>query len=149
MGRKETPNVKSYKNIVKYIFIATIASAATAILIACGLDVLFGMWLPQIFWIIVLNDLGFPIILGLPVLIVLTSEDSKMKITLPENSIQAQKTKWPVKIKYVLLMSLLASEVALLLMIGLGMQMSTFPLMYITGGIFAISLFGFVIIDYK
>lgn len=146
VGRKETPNVKSSKNIVKYILIATVASAATAILIACGLDVLFGMWLPQIFWIIVLNDLGFPIILGLPVLIVLTSEDSKIEITLPEN-IQEQKWKWPVNIKYVLLMSLLVSEAALLLMISLGMQMSTFPLMYITGGVFAISLFGFVAID--
>ncbi len=150
-GKREKPNVKNNKNIVKYIFIAAAAAIATAILIACGLDVLFGMWIPRIFWIILINDFGFPILFGLPLLIVLTSEDSKMEITLPGNiaiseNLQAQKVKRLISLKYALLLSLLASEVFIVLMIVLGMQMSASPLMYVIGGVFVISLFGFVFI---
>ncbi len=144
-GREEKPNVKSHKNIVKYILISTIAALATAILIACGLDVLFGMWMPRIFWIIFLNDMGFPILLGLPVFIVLTSADSKIEITMPEN-IQKQRGKWYARTKYITLISLLVSELSLLLMISLRMQTSASPVMYITGGIFVVSLAGFVAI---
>lgn len=146
VNQEKTPNVKSNGNIVKYILIAAVASGAVAILIACGLDMLFGMWMPQIFWMIALNDLGFPILLGLPVLIVLTTEGSRIEITLPANT-QGQKRKWPFNMKYVLLAALLASEMALILMISLGMQMSAFPPMYVTGAIFVISLFGFVGVD--
>ncbi|PKM76279.1 MAG: hypothetical protein CVU90_13145 [Firmicutes bacterium HGW-Firmicutes-15] len=143
-GNREKPNVKSNKNIVKYIVISAVAAIATAILIACGLDMLFGMWMPRIFWIILLNDFGFPIIFGLPLLIVLTSEDSKMEITLPEEIRQTRNVKKHIVIKYGLLLSLLVSEVFLILMITMGFQMSASPLMYTTGGIFIISLFGFV-----
>jgi len=147
-GKRETPNVKTNKNIIKYIFIAAVASIATAILIACGLDILFKMWLPRVFWIILFNDFGFPILFGLPLLIVLTSEDIKMEITLPEGIAIAenkQNGKRLVSLKNGLLLSLLASEVLLTLMIAWGMQMSISPLMLVTGGVFVISLVGFLV----
>jgi len=145
-SRGEKPNAKNHKNIIKYVFNATISALATAILISCGLDILFGMWMPQIFWMILINDIGFPILLGLPVFIVLTSEDNKVEITMPDN-IQKQGDKRFFSIKHIMFIFLLISEVSLLLMISLRVQMSSSPLMYITGGIFAISLFGFVTID--
>lgn len=147
VGKTETPNVKSNKNIVKYILITAVSAITTAILIACGLDVLFGIWMPQIFRIILLNDLGFPIIFGLPILIVLTSEGNKLNITLPENSIHAYTRKRFISLKSVLLLTFLISEASLLLMITLGEKMTASPLMFIIGWIFTIALFGFVIID--
>lgn len=146
-SKGETPNVKSYKNLMRYILISAIAAIATAIIIACGLDLFFDIWLPKVFWIILFNDFGFPVLLGLPVLIVLTSEDIKMEINLPAQGLKDQKGKGPSGIKYGLLVALLVSEAALLLMIYLGMQMSESPLMLITSGIFTISLLGFVAID--
>lgn len=139
-GRGETPNVKCYKNIVKFIMIAAVTALATAIIIACGLDVLFGMWIPAIFWIILFNDLGFPILIGLPVFIVLTSEDSTLKITVPERCPQEGKGKVNLHLRYLLLLGVVLSELALLGMIIIGMQMSASLLMLITGGIFTLSL---------
>jgi len=149
--RREKPNLKSTLNIIRYVLITAITAIATAILIACGLDVFLGTWIPQLFWIIVLNNLGFPLFLGLPVLIVLTSEESKLAITLPEGTAvsegitrSALQRKRSLKVKYGLLLTLLASEVALLLTIYLGIQMSASPLMAIIGVIFLITLLGFM-----
>lgn len=137
-NRRESPNVKNTLNIVRYVLITAVTAIATAILIACGLDVLFDTWIPRFFWIIVLNDLGFPLFLGLPVLIVLTSEDSKIEITLPERVVIPG-------IKYVLFLLLLASEIILLFMIFSGLQMSASPVMAVTGGIFTVALLGLVL----
>lgn len=139
-GRKEIPNVKTYRNIIRYILITAIAALATALIIACGLDVLFGLWIPTIFWIILLNDLGFPILIGLPIFIVLTSEESTLKITVPERGLQESRGKARFRIKYLLFLAVVLSELALLWMIVSGMQMSASLLMVITGGIFTLSL---------
>lgn len=144
-SRGETPNVKSYKNLIKFILITAIAALATALIIACGLDVIFGMWIPKIFWIILLNDLGFPILIGLPVFIVLTSEESTLKITVPERGLQEGKGKVNFRIRYWLMLTVVLSELALLWMIGLGMQMSASLLMYIVGVIFTLSLLVLVV----
>lgn len=137
-NRRESPNVKNTLNIVRYVLITAVTAVATAILIACGMDMFFGIWIPRFFWIIVLNDLGFPLFLGLPVLIVLTSEDSKTEITLPEHAAISG-------IKYMLFLLLLASEIVLLFMIFSGLQMSTALVMAVTGGIFTVALLGLVI----
>lgn len=137
-NRRESPNVKNTLNIVRYVLITAVTAIATAILIACGMDMFFGIWIPRFFWIIVLNDLGFPLFLGLPVLIVLTSEDSKIEITLPKHAAISG-------IKYMLFLLLLASEIVLLFMIFLGLQMSAAPVMAVTGGIFTVALLGLVI----
>ena len=144
-GRKETPNVKSYKNIGKYLLISAVAALGTAPIIACGMDMLFGMWVPKMFWIIILNDLGFPILIGLPVFIVLTSEESNLKITVPERCLTEGRGKANPLTKYLLLLAIVLSELALLLMVGLGMQMSASPLMSITGGVFTLSLSVFLV----
>ena len=150
LGKGEKPNVKNNKNIIKYVLISAVAAIATAILIACGLDVIFNMWMPRIFWIILINDFGFPILFGLPLLIVLTTEDSSIEITIPEpiaasGSIETPEGKKLVYSRYALLTSLLASETILIIMIVLGMQMSASPLMYTIGGVFIVSLCGLVV----
>lgn len=149
--RREKPNVKSTLNIIRYVLITACAAIGTAILIACGLDVFLDTWIPQLFWIIVFNNLGFSLFLGLPVLIVLTTEESNLAITLPEGTSVsegikglAQQRKRTIKVKYGLLLTLLASEAALLFMIYFRMQMSVSPLMAIIGGIFLIALLGLI-----
>jgi len=144
-GRKETPNVKSYTNIIKFVLIVAIAALATALIIACGLDLLLGMWVPQIFWIIIFNDVGFPLLIGLPVFIVLTSKESTLQITLPIRGLGNEKGKRTFLVNYVLIGVLLVSEFILLGMIGFGMQMSTSLLMAGFGGLFTIALLGVVV----
>lgn len=146
-GINEMPNVKNYKNIVKYLAISVVAALGTALFIACGLDVLFGIWMSNIFWIILLNDLGFPILIGLPVFIVLTSEDINLKITVPKRGLRNNKGQRYFSIKYALLGALVLSEFALLGMIALGRQMSASPLMAIFGSVFTIALLGFAVMN--
>lgn len=145
-GKRETPNVKNLKNIIRFIYISAVAACATAIFIACGLDVFFDMWMPRIFWIIIINDFGFPLLFGLPFLIVLTSEDSTIEITLPPETQPDRTTVLRGKRHHYLklgsLVFLLASEACLMIMIALGMQMTVSWLMYTAGGIFIICLLG-------
>lgn len=143
-GRKEIPNVKTYRNIIKYILISAIAALTTALIIACGLDVLFGIWISNIFWIIMLNNLGFPLLIGLPIFIVLTSEESNLKITVPIRDLRNDKIQGYFSLKYSLLGAIVLSELALLGMITFGLKMSTSPLMAVVGGIFTIAILGFV-----
>jgi energy-coupling factor transport system substrate-specific component len=146
ISKKETPNVKSFKNVMKYVFISTSAAFATAILLACGLDMFLNLWMPQVFWIIAFNDLGFPLALGLPVFIVLTTHDSRFKITMPEEN-TAERTQTHPWLKKLLFITLVVTETALVIMIAAGMQMSLSPLMLVTGSLFILSLSGFAVLD--
>lgn len=146
ISKNEIPNVKSFKNIMKYVFISALAAFATAILLACGLDMFLNMWMPQVFWIIALNDLGFPLVLGLPVFIVLTTNDSHFKITMPEN-IGAEKTQVISSVKKILFITLLAAEAAIVIMVSAGMQMAAQPVMLVAGSLFILSLTGLIVLD--
>ena len=146
-GRKESPNVKSCRNIVKYLLISVVAALATALIIACGLDILLGMWVPEFFWIIILNDLGFPILIGLPVFIVLTSEESKLQISVPKRGLREDQGKGYFSLKYVLLGVLVLSELALLCLRASGEKMSESLLMGFAGLIFMLALLGFLALE--
>lgn len=143
---KGTPNVKSFKNILLYTFVSVSAAFATAILLGCGLDVFLGMWMPQVFWIVALNDLGFPILLGLPVFIIMTSDGSGLKITIPEEGGTERKKRSAI-IRRILFITLLISEAAILLMVSFGEQMSAYPMLFAAGVLFILSLFGFISVD--
>jgi energy-coupling factor transport system substrate-specific component len=145
-GRRETPNVKSNKNLLKYCFVSLASALASSIIITCGMDVLFNTWMPDMFWIVTSNNLLFPLFLGLPILIVLTSEDSNLQITLPEKDhcLDATIEKWFLNLKSILLLILMVSEALLFVMIALGMKMSASVLMSIISGFFIIALFGLV-----
>ena len=143
------PNVKNGLNLIKYIVISFIGALSTAIILACGLDVFFGTWISGLFWIILLNDFCFPVFLGLPVFIIITSDDSSLKITMPEEvSINKEKKRY-VYLKYLLPTLMLASEIIILIMIVIGKQMSSYIPMYITGAIFIIALLGFIVFKYE
>jgi len=144
--KNEVPNVKSFKNVMVFALISASAAFATAILLACGLDVFMNMWMPQVFWIIALNDLGFPLVLGLPVFIVLTSSDSRIKITMPENT-GTETNRVRCFLKKIFFVTLFAAETAIVIMISAGMQMAATPLMLGSGILFLVSLGGFLVMD--
>ena len=84
--RGEKPNVKSGKNIGIYILLTAISALAVAIFLACGLDVFLGMWIPDIFYIVFFNNLGFPLIIGLSVFIVPTCAEHQVEPFIPGRS---------------------------------------------------------------
>ncbi|WP_304508675.1 QueT transporter family protein [Anaerotignum sp.] len=136
---EQTPNVKNYKNIGIYIFISAIGALATGTILTCGLDLLFGIWLKQLFVIICLNDFFFPIFLGLPVFIVLTCDDYKVSIYMPKDIGKYE------GVRKVLFWALVLSIISILFMICLGYTMSSNCLMLLFGGIFLVSLVGIII----
>ena len=81
----EVPNVKTHKNIGRFVFMSAAASLCVAVILSFSLDVLNMVWGSSIFLMVFLNDLGFSLILGLPVFIVLTSDQLNIKAVIPEN----------------------------------------------------------------
>jgi len=130
----EAPNAKSYINIGIYVLISAIGALATGILIACGIDVFFGFWSPQLFTIICLNDFLFPLFLGLPVFIVLTCEDNKIFAYIP------QKQTRPSVLKNVCVALSVILAVIISVMVYLGLAMSSSLLMIICGVVFLLSI---------
>jgi energy-coupling factor transport system substrate-specific component len=82
--KREKPNVKSGKNLAIYAAICSISSLAVAAFITMGLDLWLGLKMPEVFYIILYNNLGFSLVLGLPVFIVLTRDDSKLEPYMPK-----------------------------------------------------------------
>lgn len=138
-GKNEAPNVKTPAKLIKYVGICAMSALSTALLIACGLDVIFKLWMPKVFFIILINNLGFSVLLGLPVFIVLTTDDSNLRITLPAKP-SASKYRKHFRINYIILSSLMASEAILLAAISLGKQTSNSLLLSMIFIIFIISL---------
>lgn len=135
--RDENPNVKSGKNLALYALISIISALTVAIFIACGLDVCLGLWMPDVFWIILFNNLTFPLVIGLPVFIILTSDDFKIEAYLPQSKGAATKK--------ISLWVLLASQIIILVMVKQNLIMSRSPAMALMGVLYLISLFTFLI----
>lgn len=140
LGKKEVPNVKSFKNIIKFVFISSVSAVVTAVIITCGLDAVFGMWMPQIFWIILFNDLGFPLVLGLPVFIILTSDEVKLEVFVPEGFNPDEDARKRFLKGYLPTALLVLSGTAMLVMIAYGMNISASYLMAFTGAVFLLSV---------
>jgi len=137
----EKPNVKSYRNIALYILLSAITSLAVAVFIACGLDVFQQFWSPKIFYIILFNDFGFPLFLGLPVLIVATCDDHNIEPHMPRNRERYGKGRKAA------LWLFIAAQLAVLVMIIMGFSMSGFLPMSIAGVLFLLSLLAFIILE--
>ena len=140
LKKGEAPNVKSFKNIGIYILISAVGTLATGIIIACGLDVFFGFWSRELFTIICLNDFLFPLLLGLPVLIVLTCKDNKLTAFIPP--VQSKFPLW----RNVCLTVFLISIAVIVVLVYSGFVMSGSILMLISGGLFLLALVGIVFI---
>ncbi len=71
---EDAPNLHSGKNIFRYCFICLLGAMTVAWILSFGLYLLQGTWLRQIYTYVFFNNIGFSIGLGMPILIVLTSD---------------------------------------------------------------------------
>ena len=74
---KEEPNVHSYPKLFLYIWISFVSALSASWIVGTGIW-LFAGWVPGLALIVFLNDFVFPILFGLPVLIVLTSDSVRI-----------------------------------------------------------------------
>ncbi len=139
LKKGEKPNVKSGLNIFIYLGISALSSLTVAIFLACGLDVWLKMWIPNLFFIVFYNNLGFPVALGLPVFIVLTSDAHNVNPAMPKTSRQPHLAR-------VLVAVLMLVEVVILWLITQGMIMSSSWAIALLGAIFLISLSALILL---
>ncbi len=76
---EERPNLHSGKNIFHYCLICLSGAMTVAWILSFGLYLLQGIWIRQIYTYVFFNNIGFSIGLGMPVLIMLTSDSVGMK----------------------------------------------------------------------
>ena len=75
----EQPNLHTNINILKYTLICFSAALSVSWLLGFGLYYLFGSWIESIYTYIFFNNFGFSIGLGMPLFIMLTSDDIKLE----------------------------------------------------------------------
>ncbi len=75
----EEPNLHSRKNRIRYCLICAVSAMTVAWFLAFGLYLLEGVWMEQIYTYVFFNNLGFSIGLGMPLLIILTSDGVQIK----------------------------------------------------------------------
>lgn len=128
---EEAPNVHTTRNILLYVMISFVAALAVAWSLCFGLYYCFGQWMEQIYTYIFFNNLGFSITLGLPVFIILTSDEirvscaGKPRYRLLKN----RKLRKTVPVLYMLLMS-----VFLIAICCFHMEPAQFPLYHVLSG---------------
>ena len=75
----EAPNARSHKNIRLYLMICLISAFTVAWLLSFGLYTFFELWIAEIYVYVFFNNLGFSVMFGLPLLIILTSDSISIK----------------------------------------------------------------------
>ncbi len=141
-GKGEAPNVKTTKNIGKFILIAALSSLCVATILSLGLDALNIVWGESLFIIVFLNDLGFSLFLGLPVFIVLTSDQINLKAIMPKSFSQG---KYSQRINVVLLLMLAISGLIVAMYIFAGVRLMQSWVMIISGIVFVVTLAAFML----
>lgn len=76
---KESPNIHGFRKLLLYLWVTFVSAAAVSWMIATGIWLVFHSWVPNLALIIFMNDFVFPILFGLPVFIVLTSDSVRIE----------------------------------------------------------------------
>lgn len=71
----EAPNLHKNRNILKYVLICFTAALSVSWFLGLGLYYFFGTWVEQVYTYVFFNNFGFSIGLGMPLFIMLSSED--------------------------------------------------------------------------
>lgn len=111
---KERPNVHNWKNIMLFVWAACLGTLSCAWILGLGLELFFGMWIDTVYKYVLLNNIGFSLVLGLPVFILATSDSVKLLPYVPKS----KKVRLPVNRKTA--MCILCTETAVLLAIMVG-----------------------------
>lgn len=111
---KERPNVHNWKNILLFAWAACLGTLSCAWILGLGLELFFGMWIDTVYKYVLLNNIGFSLVLGLPVFILATSDSVKLSPYVPKS----KKVRLPVNRKAAI--GILCAETAVLLAIMVG-----------------------------
>lgn len=84
---EEKPNLHSGKSRVGYVLVCAVSAMAVAWVLAFGLYFWQGIWMEEIYRYVLFNNLGFSIGLGMPVLIMLTSDCVRITYAGPPGKI--------------------------------------------------------------
>ena len=90
---KEEPNVHSFHKLLVYVWITFVSALSASWMIATGIW-LFRDWVPDMAVIVFLNGFVFPILFGLPVFIVMTSDAVRIRCTKAPESRLHIPDKW-------------------------------------------------------
>lgn len=104
----EKPNVHKNINILKYVFISFSAALTVAWTLGYGLYYVFGQWIENVYIYIFFNNFGFSIALGLPVFIMLTTDEINIKcVPGPKRYffLKNEKLRKTIPVLYTILMS--------------------------------------------
>jgi energy-coupling factor transport system substrate-specific component len=107
MFSNEAPNLHTKRNILLYLVISLLNAFTTAWLLAFGLAVFFGMWIPTVYLYVFFNNFGFSALFGMPLLIILTSDAVRIQCEKRRRNIilgGAKRMKWPLCAVYAGLM---------------------------------------------
>ena len=83
----ESPNLRSGKNILLFSGICLTSALTVAWFLAFGLYTFFGLWIEEVYTYVFFNNLGFSLLFGLPLLIVLTSDSVSLSLCKPAKPI--------------------------------------------------------------
>ncbi|MDR2105584.1 MAG: hypothetical protein LBP51_07520 [Deferribacteraceae bacterium] len=112
----EPPNLHCKKNISLFIAICAVNALTTAWVLSFGFYLFFDSWIEEIYTYVFFNNLGFSIGLGMPLLILLTSDSASIECTKPiPNIILGKiKAKIPICAAYALIMIIIFISVSVL-----------------------------------
>lgn len=111
----EAPNVHHAKTMALYAFVCLSAATTVAWVLGFGLYYLFGPWIESIYVYVVFNDIGFSLGLGMPLLIMLTSEDVRVDCApAPRRQIVPARVARVAAVTHVALMLVVMTSVCLL-----------------------------------
>lgn len=74
----EQPNLHKNLNILKYVLICFSAALSVSWFLGLGLYYFFGTWIEQVYTYVLFNNFGFSVGLGMPLFIMLSSDDVKV-----------------------------------------------------------------------
>lgn len=136
-GNGGSPNVKTYKNLAGFALISFVSALCVAVVIALGLDIMKMANAKSLLQIIFLNDLGFSLLLGMPVFIVLTSGEFNIKVEIPQTDLLGRGA---LRTRKFLLSALVLSGLILCYEIMSGAGLVESPVMVVSSIMFVLSL---------
>lgn len=114
---EEKPSLHSGRNILKYICISAVGAMTVAWILSFGLYALQGVWVEQIYVFVFFNNLGFSVGLGMPIIIILTSDGINLNCCPPPGKNRILRTlsaKKTVLVFYTVIMLVLFVQVVIL-----------------------------------
>jgi energy-coupling factor transport system substrate-specific component len=128
----QAPNLHSGKNILLYIAISLVNAFTTAWILSFGLYLFFGMWIETMYTYVFFNNFGFSVMLGMPLLIIFSSDSVMLNFAPAPGSLlkTTPKLRLRVSVAYTVLMAIIFVNV-----IVFHIDPARFPALWLLSGL--------------